>query len=155
MDDIIWRLDIAITQSQSNSGTRQSRPQAWAKNIISVGGIRHFNTLTTADDSWTSGASIGPAEDGRIKPDVSYWYDGIFTTTTGSGYTERIRRHLGRHARERGRAGTHRADVVGQRLGHEPRRHHGLRAPAARVDHQGPDRSTTRGSTPSRAPRTT
>jgi hypothetical protein len=87
MDDIIWRLDIAITQSQSNSGTRQSRPQAWAKNIISVGGIRHFNTLTTADDSWTSGASIGPAEDGRIKPDVSYWYDGIFTTTTGSGYT--------------------------------------------------------------------
>jgi hypothetical protein len=87
MDDIIWRLDIAITQSQSNSGTRLSRPQAWAKNIISVGGIRHFNTLTTLDDSWTNGASIGPADDGRIKPDINYWYDGIFTTTTGSGYT--------------------------------------------------------------------
>jgi serine protease AprX len=87
MDDIIWRLDIAITQSQSNAGTRQSRPQAWAKNIISVGGIRHFNTLSITDDSWTGGASIGPAEDGRIKPDVSYWYDSIFTTNTGSGYT--------------------------------------------------------------------
>ena len=87
MDDIIWRLDIAITQSQSNAGTRQSRPQAWAKNIISVGGVRHFNTLSTLDDSWTNGASIGPADDGRIKPDISYWYDGIFTTTTGSGYT--------------------------------------------------------------------
>ena len=87
MDDIIWRLDIAITQSQSNSGSRLSRSQAWAKNIISVGGVRHFNTLATADDSWTNGASIGPAEDGRIKPDVSYWYDSIFTTTTGSGYT--------------------------------------------------------------------
>ncbi|HET9316097.1 MAG TPA: S8 family serine peptidase [Vicinamibacteria bacterium] len=87
MDDIIWRLDIAITQSQSNNGDRQSRPQAWAKNIISVGGIRHFNTLSTLDDSWTNGASIGPADDGRIKPDISYWYDGIFTTTTGSGYT--------------------------------------------------------------------
>jgi hypothetical protein len=87
MDDIIWRLDIAITQSQSNAGTRQSRPQAWAKNIISVGGIRHFNTLSTLDDAWNSGASIGPADDGRIKPDINYWYDGIFTTTTGSGYT--------------------------------------------------------------------
>jgi serine protease AprX len=87
MDDIIWRLDIAIAQSQSNAGTQQSRPQAWAKNIISVGGIRHFNTLSTADDAWSGGASIGPAADGRIKPDVHYWYDSIFTTTTGNAYT--------------------------------------------------------------------
>lgn len=87
MDDIIWRLDIAIAQSQSNAGTQSSRPQAWAKNIISVGGIRHFNTLSTADDSWTSGASIGPAADGRIKPDVNYWYDSIFTTNSGNTYT--------------------------------------------------------------------
>jgi len=84
MDDIIWRLDIAIAQSQSNAGSQSSRPQAWAKNIVSVGGIRHFNTLSTADDSWSNGASIGPAADGRIKPDVSYWYDSIFTTTSGS-----------------------------------------------------------------------
>lgn len=87
MDDIIWRLDFAITQSQSNAGTQQSRPQAWAKNIISVGGIRHFNTASTADDSWSGGASIGPAADGRIKPDVNYWYDSIFTTTSGNTYT--------------------------------------------------------------------
>lgn len=87
LDDIIWRLDIAITQSQSNAGSQQSRPQAWAKNIISIGGIRHFNTLSTSDDAWNSGASIGPAADGRIKPDVHYWYDGIYTTTTGNGYT--------------------------------------------------------------------
>ena len=26
-----------MTQSQSNTGTRSSRPQAWAKNVISVG----------------------------------------------------------------------------------------------------------------------
>ena len=87
MDDIIWRLDIAIAQSQSNAGTRSSRPEAWAKNIISVGGIRHYNTASTADDQWAGGASIGPAADGRLKPDVSYWYDGIYTTTTGNGYT--------------------------------------------------------------------
>ena len=83
MDDIIWRQDIAITQSQSNNNNQLSRPQAWAKNIISVGGIRHFNTVDPADDLW-SGASIGPAEDGRIKPDLAYWYDGIFTTTSSS-----------------------------------------------------------------------
>ena len=87
MDDIIFRLDIAITQSQSNTGSRSSRPQAWAKNIISVGGIRHRDTLDEGDDAWSAGASIGPAEDGRIKPDVHYWYDSIYTTTTGSGYT--------------------------------------------------------------------
>ena len=87
MDDIIWRLDIAITQSQSNDGSQYSRPQAWAKNIISVGGIYHFNTLSTSDDAWAGGASIGPAADGRIKPDVNYWYDSIYTTTTGNSYT--------------------------------------------------------------------
>jgi hypothetical protein len=87
MDDIIFRLDIAITQSQSNTGNQSSRPQAWAKNVISVGGIRHYDTLDTSDDAWAGGASIGPADDGRIKPDLNYWYDDIFTTTTGSGYT--------------------------------------------------------------------
>ena len=87
MDDIIWRLDIAITQSQSNTGNQSSRPQAWAKNVISVGGIRHYNTLSTSDDAWAGGASIGPAADGRIKPDVHYWYDSIYTTTTGNTYT--------------------------------------------------------------------
>ena len=81
MDDIIWRLDIAITQSQSNAGNQDSRPQAWAKNIISVGGVKHFNTVDTSDDSWSGGASIGPAADGRLKPDVSYWYDWILTAT--------------------------------------------------------------------------
>jgi hypothetical protein len=87
MDDIIWRLDIAILNSQSNTGNQSSRPEAWAKNVISVGGIRHYDTLDTSDDAWASGASIGPAQDGRIKPDVSYWYDDIYTTTTGSSYT--------------------------------------------------------------------
>ncbi len=87
MDDLVWQLDIAILNSQSNTGTRDSRPEAWAKNVVSVGGIRHYNTLTPADDAWANGASIGPADDGRIKPDVAYWNDSIFTTTSGGGYT--------------------------------------------------------------------
>ena len=86
-DDYLFLHQILSTQSQSNAGNPQSRPQAWAKNIISVGGVRHYNTLDTSDDAWASGGSIGPAADGRIKPDLNYWYDSIYTTTTGNTYT--------------------------------------------------------------------
>lgn len=84
MDDILFRMNILICQSQSNAGSQQSRPQAWAKNIVSVGGIKHQNTLTTADDNWTNGGSIGPAQDGRIKPDLAHFYDSVLCTTNTS-----------------------------------------------------------------------
>jgi hypothetical protein len=84
MDDIIFDLDLPILQSQSNQGTTSSRPQAWAKNIISVGGVYHNDTLVRTDDGWGGGASIGPAEDGRIKPDVCNAFDAVFTTTSSS-----------------------------------------------------------------------
>ncbi len=87
MDDIIWLYDIPIFQSQSNAGNQDSRPQAWAKNIISIGGVYHYDTQTLSDDCWCYGGSTGPAEDGRIKPDLAYWYDWIYTTTTGNSYT--------------------------------------------------------------------
>jgi hypothetical protein len=83
MDDIIFDLNVLICQSQSNSGTQLSRPQAWAKNIVSVGGIVHHNTETMADDNW-GGASIGPAADGRLKPDLASFYDQVFCTTNTS-----------------------------------------------------------------------
>ncbi|CAN0579034.1 unnamed protein product, partial [Laminaria digitata] len=80
MDAILFDHDrLTITQSQSNSGTQDSRPQAWAKNVISVGGINHQNTATKTDDSWNGGASIGPAADGRIKPDIASFYDATYT----------------------------------------------------------------------------
>lgn len=84
MDTIVFDHDILICQSQSNAGTRSSRPQAWAKNVLSVGGQFHFNTLSRTDDAWNSGASIGPAADGRIKPELSNYYDRIDTTSSGS-----------------------------------------------------------------------
>ena len=88
MDDIIWMNDIPIFQSQSNAGNQDSRPQAWAKNVISVGGVRHYNTATLADDCWCGGASIGPADDGRIKPDLSHFYDSTYCTDLEpGGYT--------------------------------------------------------------------
>ncbi len=86
MDHLIFHLDMPITQSQSNSGTRASRPQAWAKNIISVGALRHFETVNPDDDKWSRGASIGPATDGRIKPDLCAYYDSTTTTHGSTGY---------------------------------------------------------------------
>ncbi len=89
MDDILFHMNVLICQSQSNLGNQNSRPQAWAKNIVSVGGVYHFNTLTKTDDHWNSGASIGPAADGRIKPDLCDVYDQVFTTyyTADNAYT--------------------------------------------------------------------
>lgn len=80
MDEIVFDHDILVCQSQSNAGNQDSRPQAWAKNVVSVGGYYHQNTLDTGDDIWDGGASIGPAADGRIKPDLSNYYDQVTTT---------------------------------------------------------------------------
>jgi len=85
LDDIIWQYDIAIFQSQSNTGNQLSRPQAWAKNIISVGGARHYNNTNSDDDAWANGASVGPAADGRVKPDLTFFYDSIYTTDADPG----------------------------------------------------------------------
>jgi hypothetical protein len=90
MDEIIFDLDILITQSQSNAGNQDSRPQAWAKNILSVGGFRHYDTIGTGDDCWCSSASIGPADDGRIKPDLWHFYDYTLAPyyTSDTSYTQ-------------------------------------------------------------------
>jgi hypothetical protein len=92
MDQIIFDWDLPITQSQSNSGNQLSRPQAWAKNIISVGAVHHFDNSDPGDDRWDAGlgtmASIGPSSDGRIKPDLVAYFDRTTTTQWGGGYTE-------------------------------------------------------------------
>lgn len=52
--------------------------------MLSVGGQFHYGTLSRDDDAWNGGASIGPAADGRIKPDLSNYYDAVFTTSSNS-----------------------------------------------------------------------
>jgi serine protease AprX len=86
-DTALFDFDILHCQSQSNLGNQNSRPQAWAKNIVSCGGVYHYNTLDRSDDMWNYGASIGPASDGTVKPDLWHFYDWIFTTT-GPGPTD-------------------------------------------------------------------
>ena len=96
MDDILFRNDILVTNAQGNEGNSLggflSRPEAWAKNIVAVGGVMHRGTLAYDDDCWgcelpipPPGASIfhpashGPASDGRQKPDLTHFYDRTLT----------------------------------------------------------------------------
>ncbi|MBU1881198.1 S8 family peptidase [bacterium] len=87
-DAYCFDSDITHCQSQSNSGWEDSRPQAWAKNMVSGGAVYHYNTETRSDDMWNGGASIGPASDGRIKPTLIGFYDQVYTTysTSITGY---------------------------------------------------------------------
>ncbi|MCG8699896.1 MAG: T9SS type A sorting domain-containing protein, partial [Bacteroidales bacterium] len=71
-------LDILIFHSQGNTGNRSSRPEAWAKNVVAVGGFKHNNTASRSDDKWNRGGSIGPCNDGRVKPDLSNFFDGTY-----------------------------------------------------------------------------
>jgi hypothetical protein len=86
MDEMIFDSGLIILQAQANDGSQNSDVSAWAKNVVSVGGIRHYDTLTRDDDAWSFAGSIGPAADGRVKPDVAYWYDSIYTTDDDGGY---------------------------------------------------------------------
>ena len=89
-DDIVFDHDITWTQSQSNTGNQNSRPQAWAKNVFSIGGVAHGDNSNPLDDSWNlGGASTGPASDTRIKPDLCAYYENIGTSdlTGAAGYS--------------------------------------------------------------------
>lgn len=88
-DDIVFDHRIPWTQSMSNLGNQNARPQAWGKNIISIGGMYHYNDSNPANDSWGNGGSTGPAADTRIKPDLSNFYDQVWTSdrSGAAGYS--------------------------------------------------------------------
>jgi hypothetical protein len=115
MDQIVFDLDISICQSQGNCGRGEwllcrstgedpncymerncSRPEAWSKNVMSVGAIFDFPDEDHRNDVWcTAGPGIdaiscgnsacgsrGPAIDGRVKPDLVNFGDCIRTATS-------------------------------------------------------------------------
>ena len=80
----------------SDSADADARPQAWAKNVISVGGVQHFNNSVSTDDSWLAGnGSIGPAQDGRNKPDLCAYYDSVWTSDLQTGVNNGEGNHVG------------------------------------------------------------
>jgi hypothetical protein len=86
-DQIVFDNDLLVCQSQGNTGVRETGTEAWAKNIVSVGGVHHYDNVCLEDDSWSGPppvSSIGPAEDGRNKPDLTHFIDQVYTTTLTS-----------------------------------------------------------------------
>lgn len=94
IDDALFDSDLTRLNSQSNNGDQLSRPEAWAKNIISVGGLKHLDDALPGNDRWnqagdSGAASIGPAADGRLKPDIAAYFEAVRTTDLpgSAGYT--------------------------------------------------------------------
>ena len=88
LDQAILDAGVVVSHSMGNIASNTSRPQAWAKNVVSAGAIESNGTLTRADD-FVSNACFGPAADGRIKPDLSHFYSGVFCAH-GAGDTSYI-----------------------------------------------------------------
>ena len=87
LDDILFLNDILVLHAMDSGGSSGSPfEEAWAKNVVSVGGVFHHNTLTTDDDCWCEGGIPGPAPDGRIKPDLVHFHDQVLTTAPNGGY---------------------------------------------------------------------
>jgi hypothetical protein len=87
MDQIVFNQDIVVLHSTGNSGTQSGVEHAWAKNVVGVGGVLHFNSSNPASHVWGGSGSIGPMTDGRIKPDLVHFWDSIRTTSSSGGYT--------------------------------------------------------------------
>ncbi len=86
LDGIMEEFDLVVTQSQSNSGTPQSRPQAWAKNVIPVTALYHFDNADFGDDRWNRGSSTRDGGDKRIGRTLSAFYDRTATTALNGRY---------------------------------------------------------------------
>tara|TARA_R110002072_G_scaffold228234_4_gene385060 strand:- start:235 stop:2544 length:2310 start_codon:yes stop_codon:yes gene_type:complete len=77
-DDLVFDHDLAWTQAHGNAPSGQARPQSWAKNVFSIGGVLHFDDSNPNNDACTT--SSGPAADGRIKPTLVAYADSVGTS---------------------------------------------------------------------------
>jgi hypothetical protein len=73
----------------ANASTSYVAADALAKNVVSIGGLRHQDTFEHTDDRWcpaqptcplTACASIGPAPYQRVKPDLTHFNDCTYAT---------------------------------------------------------------------------
>lgn len=81
LDEATFVYDLLTVQSMGNFATTAYRPQASAKNVITVGAIGHLRNLDPSDDTYsppglTNLSGTGPIADSRIKPDLHFWNDG-------------------------------------------------------------------------------
>jgi subtilisin family serine protease len=73
LDAIVYDLDIQVVVANGNGGPGSSTvgEPAGAFNILAVGNVDDWNTISRDNDVLTPSSSRGPTLDGRIKPDIS------------------------------------------------------------------------------------
>ena len=75
---IIHLFDIPICQSQSNTGNQNSRPQAWAKNIISVGASTNTDAAASFSNYGATTVDLfAPGQDIWSSVPGSIYYDSL------------------------------------------------------------------------------
>lgn len=90
---IVWAA--GNDRSDSGDGTRDPDgpddtigPEGVAKNVITVGAVSNINEYTGPQDvAISSFSSVGPVDDGRIKPDVVGMGVSVFSTAIANGGT--------------------------------------------------------------------
>ncbi|MHA2231820.1 MAG: S8 family serine peptidase [Candidatus Hodarchaeales archaeon] len=89
IDKAILELGVPVLFAAGNSGPSSSTltSEAASKNSIAVGSINDRNSPSFGDDSLVDSSSRGPAEDGRIKPDIVSPGNLIYTMANGGSYT--------------------------------------------------------------------
>jgi hypothetical protein len=80
IDDVTFQYDLLTCQSMGNTPGAIAL-EALGKNVISVGGVNHQNDDNSSNDFYGTDASTGPTIEGRVKPDLTHFYDSIYTTS--------------------------------------------------------------------------
>jgi hypothetical protein len=140
MDNIIFGLDFPILQSQSNTGNQTSRPQAWAKNVISIGGVEAPRHALARRRRVDRGGLDRPRAGRPLKPDMAHFYDLTYcpTNTSTTAYTASFGGTSGATPITGGRDGHLDADVGRERLRNVAFRQHRLRTPPPCGHHESP-----------------
>jgi hypothetical protein len=83
LDDILCDPNSELFLPHAAGNWPSFSVEAVAKNLLTVGGVRHYDTLSKDDDEFPDGYPYGPTLDGRIKPDLVHFMDAVLTTANG------------------------------------------------------------------------
>jgi hypothetical protein len=78
LDDLVLEHDLLFCSASSNGSPGQGEAGSWAKNVLHVGGV-HPQGSVRRQDHRPLACTIGPAADGRVKPDLVHFGFGIYT----------------------------------------------------------------------------
>jgi serine protease AprX len=89
LDDLVWEYDLLICECIGNiPGNDIGHSGSWAKNVLNIGGVHPRGSLRREDHSPRGaqgvGLTIGPAPDGRVKPDLVHFASDYFAAASSS-----------------------------------------------------------------------